>query len=217
MLTAQEPISTSCNAGRRTRIGPRSCSGEYRRPPWPRISAEAAGPAHIHRAAHPLRKLGALRAVAGEHLQDMPRPVQELVPLHVHGNWEPKGRCRFSTCSANTKPLTSASSGLLTDLASDLSHRSGQFFKSRTVNLHNTAMTTLPLACPCCELRHYLMSHGVTSRVVPRSWHANQSRTAAFGDWAWPGAVPGDQLQDLRHWLVAYAGTRLEAWSGWPR
>jgi hypothetical protein len=43
-----------------------------------------------------------------------------------------------------------------------------------------------------------------------------QSLTAAFGDWAWPGATPGDQLQDLRHSLAAYAGTRLEAWSGWP-
>jgi len=29
-------------------------------------------------------------------------------------------------------------------------------------------------------------------------------------------AAPGDQLQDLRHWLAACAGTRLEAWSGWP-
>jgi len=53
-LRPKHRISTSCNAGRPTGIGPRSCSGEHRRPPWPRISAEAAGPAHIHQAARPL-------------------------------------------------------------------------------------------------------------------------------------------------------------------
>jgi hypothetical protein len=35
--------------------------------------------------------------------------------------------CRFSTDLANGRPTACASSSLLADLASDLSHRSGQF------------------------------------------------------------------------------------------
>ena len=53
-----------------------------------------------------------------------------------------------------------------------------------------------------------------------RYWARRLTPLPAIADpWASPlasSATPGDQLQDLRHWLAACAGTRLEAWSGWP-